>query len=63
MNDKQAEQIEPTITVKQLRHVLFQLSDQNMTVAELRKALFDIRDQDAEIVIQGHAINLNTLGN
>ena len=38
-----------TITVKQLREMLFHIVNQEMTVRQLRKALYDIDDQDAEL--------------
>jgi len=37
------------MTTRDLREVLFHLSDQEMTVRELRTMLFKIDDQDAEL--------------
>ena len=40
---------ETTITVRELREMLFHIDNQDMTVRQLRKALYDIDDQDAEL--------------
>jgi len=34
------------LSIKDLRHLLFAIGDQNMEVGELRKELFDINDVD-----------------
>lgn len=36
-----------TTTVAELRHLLFDVPDQNLTVREVRAILFDMADQDA----------------
>jgi hypothetical protein len=37
------------ITIRELRHLLTDLDNQEMKVRELRKALFDCNDQDVEL--------------
>ncbi len=37
------------MTVRELRKILFDVSNQNLTVKEIRELLFDIDEQDAEI--------------
>jgi len=37
------------ITVKELRHILFDIDDQTMTIKELRQHLFDVENQDTEL--------------
>lgn len=38
-----------TITVRQLRAILFELADQQMTIEQLRKRLYDVEEQDKEL--------------
>lgn len=37
------------MTPRELREILYHLSNQEMTVKELRKMLFEITDQDGEL--------------
>jgi len=39
-----------TMTVRQLRQVLFYVHNQDMTVRELRALLFQVEDQEAHLV-------------
>ena len=40
-----------TISARELREILFHISDDKMTVKELRAKLFDVQDQDKQIAI------------
>lgn len=40
-----------SLTIKQLRNMLFHIEDQDMTIRELRTRLFNVEDQDAEMLI------------
>jgi hypothetical protein len=40
-----------TMTVRQLRAILFELTDQQMTIEELRKKLYDVEEQDKAVEI------------
>lgn len=42
---------EQTITVKQLREMLFHIDNQEMTIKELRRRLYSVDNQDAELVV------------
>lgn len=35
-----------TITVREIRQILFDFSNQDLTIGDLRRALFDIQDQE-----------------
>jgi len=52
MSNQPTEKTEDTITVKQLRAILFEVHNQDMTIAELRRKLFDL-DDDTELTT-GH---------
>jgi hypothetical protein len=38
-----------TITVRELRKILFELPDQQMTIEQLRKKLYDLEEQDKPV--------------
>lgn len=40
-----------TMTVRQLRVILFELVDQQMTIEQLRKKLYDMEEQDKAVEI------------
>jgi hypothetical protein len=40
-----------TMTVRQLRAILFELVDQQMTIEKLRKKLYDVEEQDKAVEI------------
>lgn len=44
-------EVPDTITVRELRTILFHVEDQEMTVKELRSRLFQVGDQDKEFAI------------
>ncbi len=48
-----------TMTVRQLRHVLFYIDNQDMTVRELRALLFEVEDQE-EILVPSFEMWLKT---
>lgn len=39
-----------TITVKQLRRILFHIDNQDMTIRTLREKLYQVEDQDAILI-------------
>lgn len=40
-----------TMTIRQLRTVLFELADQKMTIEQLRKKLYDVEEQDKAVEV------------
>lgn len=40
-----------TMTIRQLRKILFELPNQKMTIEQLRKKLYDVEEQDKAVEI------------